>query len=78
MLQKIAIDSSASFCYYLLGYYIVYLPGDIYNNALAAAASEIAGVLFGGVLYAFLRAEKTFLISFLISVSGAFLILLLG
>lgn len=62
----------------MIEYYIIYMPGDVYNNSFGASIAEILSVLCGGFLYKYLSAQKTFVISFALSLVGGLLILLLG
>ena len=72
------IWSSTNLCYYMIEYYIIYMPGDVYNNSFGASIAEIGSVLAGGFLYKYLSAKKTFVISFALSLIGGLLILILG
>ena len=68
----------ASILYYFMSYYLVFLPGDVYNNTYASGSAELAATLFGGVLIKFLNAKWSFFISNLIALVGGLLILILG
>jgi len=68
------IWSACSLTYYMIGYYLVYLPGNIYNNTFASTAAELLAVTCGGIIYGTFFAKKTFTISFGVSLLGGLLI----
>lgn len=70
--------SCCSLSYYFIGYYLIYLPGNVYNNTFGSGGSEVLAVLCGGIMYSYLAAKKSFLISFSISITGGLLILFIG
>ena len=43
-----ALFSTTSFCYYLIGYQIKYLKGNVFINGLVSEVSEIIGFLVSG------------------------------
>lgn len=49
--------SNASMLYYFMSYYLIYLPGNTYENAYAMGAAEIAATFFGGVLIRYCNAK---------------------
>ena len=68
----------ASVNYYLMSYYIIYLPGNTYTNTYAAGIAEIAAIFFGGVLIKVCSAKWAFVISNSIAFIGGLCILMLG
>lgn len=60
----------------MIGFYLVYLPGNVFRNTFASTAAELVAVTFGGVLYGKLLAQKTFALSFAVSLVGGILIVL--
>ena len=42
--------SSAGFTYYLMGFYVKYIPGDLYLNATLAAFADCFACLFAGLV----------------------------
>ena len=70
--------SACSFCYYLSGYYLIYLPGNIFNNTYSSSSSEMVAVITTGLIYGYLKSKKIFIISFSISLIGSLLILIIG
>lgn len=70
--------SCCSLCYYFIGYYLIYLPGNVYKNTFGSSGSEMVSVFCGGIMYSFFLAKKSFFISFTISLVGGLLILMIG
>lgn len=69
---------SASFNYYLIGFLLKYLPGNMFQNAFSSVFSEIAGYVIGGLLYKMIGTRKSMLISLIISFTGGILIVFFG
>jgi hypothetical protein len=70
--------AAVSFCYYMVGFQLKYLPGDIYNNGLASSLSELLAYATSGIVYKYLKTRISFALSFLVGLSGGLLILFLG
>jgi len=70
--------ATASFSYYMIVFYLKYLPGDIYSNTFASSGTDCASVVFGGFLYTRLGIKKTFTLLLSFSVIGGLLIIFLG
>jgi hypothetical protein len=70
--------SATSFGYYLISYYLKYIPGDIYTNVILASISEIFSSFFSATLcnHPLIGAQKSLLISFLISGFFSFLLVI--
>jgi len=64
--------------YYFMSYYLIYLPGNVYNNTYASGAAEIAATLFGGVLIKVCNARWAFVISNTVALAGGLCILFFG
>lgn len=64
LLMLSIIWSSVSFAYYILTFYMKYLPGSIYSNTLASSVSEILATLLSGYLLAKSGEKNTLLFSF--------------
>ena len=69
---------ACTFSYYMLNFYMKYMPGNIYNNNYALSTGEIVACLTCGLVYSFLRAKKAFALGFVIALVGGILIILLG
>lgn len=67
-----------SFSYYMVIFYLKYLPGNIYNNSFASSGTDCIAVLFGGLFYSKLGIKKTFSLLFSCSVIGGLLIIFIG
>jgi OCT family organic cation transporter-like MFS transporter 4/5 len=68
----------ASMLYYFMSYYVIYLPGNVYNNTYASGAAEIVATLFGGVLLKIVNIRWAFFISNSVALFGGLLILFFG
>ena len=64
LLMLSIIWSSVSFAYYILAFYIRYLPGSIYSNTLASALSEILATFLSAVLFSKIGETRTFVFAF--------------
>ena len=61
---------SSSFGYYLIGYDLKYIRGDIYNNTYSSSGSELFAFLLSGFLYKRLGLKMVLLISYVVSLAG--------
>jgi len=68
----------ASMLYYFMSYYLIYLPGNTYNNTYASGGAEIVATLFGGFLIKVCNARWAFFTSNMIALLGGLCILFLG
>ena len=59
--------SSVSFGYYLISYFLKYIPGDIYTNVILSSLAEVFSSFFSAYLSSRLGNQKTLITSFLIS-----------
>lgn len=66
--------SSTSFGFYLISYYMKYIPGDIYTNVVLSALADCLSSFFSGYLITKVGTQKTLVVSFFIS--GIFSLLL--
>ena len=73
-----SIWTCTSVSYFLLGFYIRRLPGDVFYNYYTSAVADTIGILFYASLYKCLKDKWTFYISFLTTILGALLIMLVG
>jgi hypothetical protein len=55
-----------------------YLPGDIFLNAFASAASEILGPILGSFIYKFSRVNISLILTFSIATFGSLCIIVFG
>ena len=69
--------SVASFDYYLISFFMKYIPGSIFVNATVSTVAEIVANMSSGFFYNFFGPKKAFVICFTISATGGFLITLM-
>lgn len=67
-----------SFSFYMIIFYLKYLPGDIYNNSLASGSADIIATLTAGYLYSKLGIKKAFTGLLALSVIGGVIIICIG
>lgn len=70
--------AACSFGYYMIIFYLKYLPGNIYNNSLSNGGSDLIAVLTAGYLYGSLGIRKSFTLLFAMSVVGGLTIIFVG
>ena len=61
---------TSSFDYYLIGYELKYIRGDIYVNSMISSLSECLAYIFAGVLYMKIGMKNTLCLSFIIAFCG--------
>jgi hypothetical protein len=61
--------------YYLITFFLKYIPGNIYVNTSVASISELVAYTCSGLVFKFLGGKIAFLISFTIAALGGFLIM---
>lgn len=61
---------TVSFNYYLIGLFLKYLPGDIYQNSLAAGCAEFCAMVTCGVILQHLSMKRTLSCLFILSASS--------
>ena len=42
--------SASSFCFYIIGFYIKYIPGDIFVNMITTCIADAASSIMAGVI----------------------------
>lgn len=62
--------------YYLLAYYIKYIPGDVYVNTGVKTVSEIISFFVSGYLCNHVGQQQIFIFSFLVAALGGMLIVM--
>lgn len=70
--------AACSFGFYMIIFYLKYLPGNIYNNSLASGFTDLVAVICGGWLYSRFGIKKSFTFLFSLSVIGGIIIIFLG
>lgn len=61
---------SASFCYYLIGYQLKFIKGDLYANGISSSSSEIVAYCLSGLVYKKLGLKLTLSLSYLVGFAG--------
>mmetsp|Transcript_43140 Transcript_43140/g.41476 ORF Transcript_43140/g.41476 Transcript_43140/m.41476 type:complete len:102 (+) Transcript_43140:1118-1423(+) len=64
------------FNFYLLAFYMKYFPGNIYQNSICFACSDIAAYLVAGLIQKNLNTNKSLYICYIFSTAGSTLYLL--
>ena len=70
----IILWSVSSLDYYLITFFMKYIPGNLYVNTSIATVSEILAYICAGFVYNAFGGKKAFIISFALSATGGFLI----
>ena len=60
--------SAASFCYYMIHYYVKYLKGSIYVNNFLANFAEIVGLFASGLIIKRFGVKRDLIISYIMAV----------
>jgi len=60
--------------YYLISYYLIYIPGNIYVNTSIATISELLAQAISGIVYVYVGEKWSFILSFALSALGGVLI----
>ena len=61
---------SSSFGYYLIGYQLKYIKGDIYLNGIISTVSELVAYAFSGFIFSKLGFKNTVFIAYMIAIAG--------
>ncbi|CDW80967.1 organic cation [Stylonychia lemnae] len=67
--------ASSTFTYYMVGFYIKYIPGDIFNMVIVSSMAELFACLISGVVSGYVGTKKCLFSSFLMG--GVFGILII-
>ena len=57
--------ASSTFTYYMVGFYIKYIPGDIYTMVIVSSTAELVACFLSGILSTLLGTKKCLFVSFL-------------
>ena len=58
--------SASSFTYYMIGFYVKYIPGDIFQNVIISSVSDSLACLISGFMALVIGSKNTLLLSFII------------
>ena len=70
----IILWSISSFDYYLISFFMKYIPGNIFINASFSTIAEIVATMTSGFVYKFFGPKTAFVLCFTISAVGGILI----
>ena len=70
--------SACSFAYYMINFYMKYLPGNIFTNTFASGFSEMTADALSGLIYRRLGAKTTYSGLLALSLLGGVCILFMG
>ena len=62
--------SASSFCFYIIGFYIKYIPGDIFVNMITTCIADVISSIVAGVIAQYIGTQRTLFGSFAISALG--------
>eukprot|EP00347_Sterkiella_histriomuscorum_P007109 403350227 len=65
---------ASTFSYYLVLFYMKYLPGNIFENTIFCSSADTAGYLFTGILFQYVGGRKSLIISFSLAAISSFCI----
>jgi len=74
LVLMIILWTVTSFDYYLITFYMNYIPGNLYINTSISTISELIAYGFSGFFYNAFGGKKAFVLSFALSALGGFLI----
>lgn len=63
---------ASTVCFYIIGFYIKYIPGNVYNNMIITSIADAVSSISAGIVAEKIGAQKTLFISFMLAASFAF------
>mmetsp|Transcript_17025 Transcript_17025/g.12193 ORF Transcript_17025/g.12193 Transcript_17025/m.12193 type:complete len:207 (+) Transcript_17025:105-725(+) len=75
LISAICLWSANMFNFYLLMFYIKYFPGNVYQNTICCACSDIVAYILSGVVMKCLNTNRSLYICYMFSLSGGILYL---
>lgn len=69
---------ATDFSYFLLNFFVKYMPGNMYQNAYAMSIAELVAVILSVYLYKCLKLKLTLAVGYFISLAGGLLIIIVG
>lgn len=70
----VVLWSVSSLDYYLITFFMKYVPGNLYVNTSVSTISELIAYICSGFVYKYFGGKTAFIISFALSAAGGFLI----
>ena len=68
--------TASSFCYYIMTFYLKYIPGSIYVNTTMASTAQCLGHLVSGIILTIFGVKIAFMISFILASVGGILLVI--
>jgi MFS family permease len=65
---------ASSFCFFIIGFYIKYIPGDIFSNMIACSIADGASSIVAGMMAQYYGTKTTLSFSFACAALGAVLL----
>lgn len=76
LLIMIILWTVGSVDYYLISFFLKYVPGNIYVNTTASTLAEVVGSLTSGIVYKIFGPKVAFCMSFGVAAGGGLLLIL--
>jgi len=76
LIGSVILWAMSSFNFYLLMFFLKYFPGNIFENSLCFAVSDIVAFTLSGIVIKYTRVNNGFRLAFFISSIGSVLYLL--
>ena len=70
--------SASSFCFYIIGFYIKYIPGNIFVNMITTCFADAISSIVAGIIASYIGTQRTLFGSFAISALGGVSLILAG
>ena len=68
--------TTSSFNYYIITFYLKYIPGNIYVNTSLASTAEICAYFGSGIVMNYFGVKLSFMISFILAAVGGILLVI--
>lgn len=59
--------STSSFAYFMIGFYVKYIPGDMFTNVIVSSISELISTFLSGIVATLIGTKITLIGSFILS-----------
>ena len=70
--------SASSFCFYIIGFYLKYIPGDIFMNTMFVSVADSVSSMITGVIAQTIGAQRTMTLAFFIASIGGLCLMVVG
>ena len=68
--------SASSFCFYILGFYIKYIPGDIFINIIVTCVADALSSIGAGVIAQSIGTQRTLFGAYALAAIGGVLLII--